>query len=386
MRHGLLALTLIALPAIVEVPHSEPGSRTVLEQRVPDAGIQPRVAVDRSGVAHLVYFRGEAGAGDLFYARSTGAASRFSAPVRVNHVPGRAIATGTVRGAQVAIGKGDRVHIAWNGVPPADPDATTPMFYTRLADGGAAFETERSVMTDAYNIDGGGAVAADRDGKVFVAWHANAPGEREEGQRRVWIARSSDEGRTFEREVPASAKALGACGCCGLGAFADSRGTLFILYRSAQELVNRDIYLLTSRDSGARFDAALIDRWKVGACVMSTQAFAEGPGAIWTAWETTGQIHLGRIDPRTGTLSRIAEAPGPNRARKHPSLAVNADGDVLLAWTENTAWSRGGDAAWQQFDAAGRPKGPSGRAAGGIPTWSLVAAYTRPDGSFAVVY
>lgn len=360
-------------------------SPPVVEQRVPEGGIQPRVAVDDRGAVHLIYYRGSASNGDVFYVRSANGGTRFSAPVGVNRVPGSAIATGTVRGAQIALGRNGRVHVVWNGSRTTEPTATSPMFYTRINDAGTAFDPERNVMRDAYNIDGGGAVAADRQGNVYVGWHANAPGERSEGQRRVWIARSPDEGRTFDRERPASDRSTGACGCCGLGAFADRGGSVYLLYRSAFEQVNRDMYLLTSRDRGQRFDGVMIDRWNAGACMMSTQAFAEGPAAVWTAWETVGQVYLGRIDPKGGKISQVIAAPGGSRSRKHPALAVNAAGDVMLAWTEGTAWNKGGSAAWQAFDSAGTPLGAPGHA-DGVPVWSLVAAYSRPDGGFTVVY
>jgi hypothetical protein len=90
------------------------------------------------------------------------------------------------------------------------------------------------------------------------------------------------------------------------------------------------------------------------------------------------------IDAGGSVLSMIA-APGDNRTRKHPALAVNGDGDVLLAWTEGTSWARGGSAAWQVFGRDGSPKGPSGHA-DGVAAWSLVTAFARPDKGFTVVY
>jgi hypothetical protein len=84
-----------------------------------------------------------------------------------------------------------------------------------------------NVMPAAYNIDGGGAVAADRNGHVYVVWHANVPGEGEEGKRRVWITRSDDDGRTFEPERAVFDEPTGACGCCGLGAFADRKSRVY---------------------------------------------------------------------------------------------------------------------------------------------------------------
>jgi hypothetical protein len=89
--------------------------------RVPDRGIQPEAVVDDRGVTHVLYFRGEPAAGDLFYVRSTDAGGTFSTPIRVNSQPGSAIATGTIRGGQMAIGREGRTHVAWNGSDAAVP-------------------------------------------------------------------------------------------------------------------------------------------------------------------------------------------------------------------------------------------------------------------------
>ena len=119
------------------------------------------------------------------------------------------------------------------------------MLYTRLNDRKDGFEPQRNVMTTASGLDGGGTLAADPRGNVFVAWHAqgqqNGKPIEGEGHRRVWLARSSNQGTTFEPERPVSPAQLGACGCCGMGALADESGNLYLLYRSARETVHRDM-------------------------------------------------------------------------------------------------------------------------------------------------
>ena len=74
--------------------------------RTPNGGIQPQAAVDEAGRIHLVYFNGAPRGGDLFYVR--GQTNEFSQPIRVNSKPGSAIAAGTIRGAQLALGKKGR--------------------------------------------------------------------------------------------------------------------------------------------------------------------------------------------------------------------------------------------------------------------------------------
>ena len=241
--------------------------------RVPHSGIQPQVTVESKGIVHLIYFTGDPGAGDIFYVHSENGGSSYSPPLRVNSQPGSAIALGNIRGAHLAVDKEGRIHVAWNGsgkAEPKGPKEAIPMLYARLNDSGTAFEPQRNIIQSAVGLDGGGSVAADESGNVYVAWHAPAPGGVGEEQRRVWIAHSSDEGRSFAREKPASSQPTGACGCCGVRAFADSRGSVYLLYRSATEQIHRDLYLLTSTDHGANFQGEHISPGEIGGCPMSS--------------------------------------------------------------------------------------------------------------------
>jgi hypothetical protein len=73
-------------------------------------------------------------------------------------------------------------------------------------------------------------------------------GTEGEENRRIWVARSTDDGKTFAPEKPAFDNPTGACGCCGMSAFADRNNNVYALYRSATEVVHRDIYPLYSND------------------------------------------------------------------------------------------------------------------------------------------
>jgi len=366
---------------------TRPGHPQVRLIRTPNGGIQPQAAVDSAGVVHLVYFKGDDDAGDLYYVRRGQRDADFSKPIRVNSVPGSAVAIGSVRGAQIAIGRRGRVHVAWLGSDKAQPRApgnASPMVYTRLNDRGTAFEPERNVLQFALGLDGGGSVAADDFGDVYVVWHGN-PDQNGEANRRVWVARSHDDGQSFEREVLANRDPTGACGCCGMRAFADRPGTLYILYRAAREGIHRDMYLLASADQGRSFQEDLVAPWELNACPMTTGYISQtGAGAL-IAWQTEGQVYYATVAPRTHQVSDAVAAPGPGSGRKFPAAAGNSRGDVLLAWTEGTAWKRGGSLAWQVFDRGGHPTESHG-AAPGVPVWGLVAAYAQQDGGFTIVY
>jgi hypothetical protein len=354
--------------------------------RLPAGAVQPQLAVDSKGIVHVVYYHGDLAHGRIFHA-TLDRAGTWSAPMPVNHAA-NALGTGAVRGAHLAIGRNDRVHVAWarSDVPPyPQSHAGAPILYTRLNDAGTAFEPERQVTTFTIGVDGG-AVAADRDGRVYVAWHGLAPdGPADEDHRRVWMARSSDEGRTFARETSPYDARVGTCGCCGTAALADRSGGVYVLFRSAVDLVHRDARLLVSRDGGASFRDRRLQAWDIGACPMSTFALADTPRDVLAAWETGGQVQWARVDRRTGDVSAMVTAPGDATNRKYPAVAENASGETLFAWVEGASWNKGGTLAWQVYDRGGRSTGERGSAPG-VPAFSFPAALARPDGGFAIVY
>ena len=386
MTNAKILFFLVTLACSLAFSSPSPNSRPRVElKRVPDSGLQPQTATDAHGTVHLVYFKGDPSAGDLYYARSTDG-TNFSFPIRVNSQPGSAVAIGNIRGARLAVGRTGHVFVAWNGSQKAaGADRNRPpMLFTRLNQAGTAFEHERNLIHSAYGIDGGGGLAADRSGHVYVVWHAPAPGGKGEQSRLVWVTRSDDDGKTFQPEHSASADPTGTCGCCSLNAFAGPNGDLYVLFRSARETVHRDMYLLVSKDRAATFSAANISPWNVGYCVMSSEAFAAARNRIFAAWETEKQVHVGAVDRHSLQVSdSIVSAVESNQ--KYPALSANRQGDVLVTWADGMAWKRGGSVHWQLLDNDGKRIGEEG-ARQGVPVWSLAASYPRRDGSFIILY
>ncbi len=355
---------------------------------VPDGGIQPQAAIDERGAIHLVFFKGEPAGGDLYYTRLEPGETRFTPRIRVNSERGSAIAIGTVRGGQIAIGKGGRIHVAWNGTNgavPKNPLGGVPMLYSRSDTGRAVFEPQRNLMRRTAMLDGGGTIAADREGNVYVAWHGQSEdGGATETSRRMWVARSSDDGATFAPEAPAFERETGACGCCGTRGLVDSRGSLHLLYRAATGGSDRDMYLLSSDDHASHFRGVMIDHWRTTTCPMSTAEMADTSAGLLIAWETRGEVYFRRIGRETSQPPAIAPSGGRGD-RKHPAVAGNVRGETILVWTEGTGWQKGGALAWQVFDRSGRPSGAIERLDGGVPIWGLATVVAAPDGGFTII-
>src|SRR5262245_18943607 len=110
-----------AAPPRAAKAKSDAGATEVKLVRVPDRGIQPQAAVDPEGTLHLIYLGDEPGKANVYYVRKPAGSERFSKRIQVNSQSGSAIAIGSIRGAHLALGRANRVHVAWNGSGTAEP-------------------------------------------------------------------------------------------------------------------------------------------------------------------------------------------------------------------------------------------------------------------------
>ena len=381
----VLALIFIASDGVAFSPTAvaKPEIGRITFWHLPDGAIQPQAVTDDAGAVHILYFQGDSKAGNLFYLHLSPGQTRPSEPMRVNSEVNSAGAIGTVRTAQIATGKDHRVHVVWNGLGPKNENGYPVAYqaYSRLNDAGTAFEPQRNLITWANGLDGGGSIAADKTGNVYVTWHALA-GAKDEAGRAVFIAVSRNSGKTFAREKQANPEPTGACACCGMKAYADSKGILYILYRTADGNTNRDTMELISRDASKTFAMKRLDKWSLNACPMATYALTENKNEILGAWETKGRIYSGAIS--SANAPAFIPAPTSGAVQKHPFLVPSANGQSLLIWTEGTSWQKGGALAWQIYDAQGNPLA-RGSKPGAVSVWGLATAYAEPDG-FVILY
>ena len=88
--------------------------------------------------------------------------------------------------------------------------------------------------------------------------------------------------------------------------------------------------------------------------------------------------------PRTEGVDAAAPA-APKTVRIGVDASHEPAGGFIIFGTEGTGWNKGGAVAWQLYDPAGNPTSEKGRA-DGVPVWSLVSAFAKPDGNFVIVY
>ena len=356
--------------ALLLLPAFTHGTEVLLE-RVPEAGVQPQVVATHDGTLHLVYLTGSASGGDIRYSVKKAGAQAWSTPRTINSTPATAVAMGTIRGAQIATGQDDSLHVVWNG--PGGKDQPSALFYTRSLDRGATFEKQRDLKSNTKGLDGGASVAASSKGDVFVVWHG-APADAAPGEinRRVFVLTSTDNGGSFSAPKIANEDDPGVCACCSLKTFVSPGGELLMLYRAARSMGQRDITLMSSTDGGATFRHRTVGAWAISACPMSSASVIAAGAKTRAAWEAEGRVYTALLDEHSSAL-----AVSEDKAR-HPSLAVNSRGETLVTWSEGTGWQKGGQLAWVVLDPSGRPTANRGRKPG-VPVWGFPTVYAEGE-------
>lgn len=346
--------------------------------QVPNGGIQPQAALDSAGTLHLVYYKGDAKSGNLFYVKKGKADADFSKPLQVNSIEGSATSNGCISGGQMAIGNNGDLFVTWNASGAVE-DRDHVVFFSRLVGDHSSFEKQRNLLNKPLYIDGGGSVAADDKGNVFVFWHAWADGKSEEDGR-IFVAQSQDNGQTF---LPARAidnPASGTCACCSMKSMIDGNGCLRVLYRAARGGTERDTVMLSSIDGGKSFQSKVVQTWKGNSCPMTMFSFGSVGKNTLAAWESPGKVNISSVSGPS-QFPRIQVG----KSSKYPTLALSSGGEVLLSWIEKEAWNKAGQARWQTFDAKGKASSKV-MSKNGIDVWSFTAALPRANGGFLLLY
>lgn len=357
-------------------------AETALTWSLPPGGLQPRVAVASDGTVHAAWLKGDPSASEVWYASRKPDADAWNTPLRVDTGPGSAVAIGMVRGVQIALGAKDRPHLLWPGsakAQPRAPDDSTPVLYSRLV--GARFSAPVNVVKLGTGLDGGGAIAADANGTVWLLWHAMA-GATDDAQRVALARRSDDDGANFGPERKLLSWKAGVCACCEMGAVDDGGGNLFALIRVATDNVERDQFIALVGGGMEPVAGQRLSPWKTPTCPMSTCTAVRVGKRVWVAWESEGQVSW--CEMTGANPGKRIDAPDTGRNRKHPAIAVDALGQVCLAWIEGSGWNRAGTLRWQVWGTDGLPIGKIADGAR-LAVWSFAAVASRPGGGFVIV-
>lgn len=341
----------------VSNPH-QPQARPVVslgDPSVENRGVSTAVSGDRVVAVWAVTADAVT---DILAAVSDDAGATFSAPVRVNDIPGDARVNGE-QPPRAAFAGADIV-VVWQSRRTGQPAIRA----ARSRDGGRTFERAETLHDEKLTgVRGWSSVAALPGGDVHVAWldtraavkvaaptpaarassasaHAHGASTRQD----VYHAVLRRDGTRAEDVVTTD-----VCFCCKTSSAVAADGTLYVAFRNVYPGNLRDMAVARSVDGGRTFsDPVRVnqDGWELTGCPEDGPAIAvDAAGVVHVAWPTITDTSATRkgvfysystdggrtFAPRV----RLDEGGDVNHAQ-HPQLSV-ANGRAIVAWDESTA-------------------------------------------------
>src|SRR5215213_1171772 len=240
---------------------------------------------------------------DVMLAHFNHKAEMQGAPVRVNRQPGVATAW---RGDQpsVAVAPDGAVYVLWTArVDAGEKHGTDDIYLSASSDRGQSFASEVKVNDDkAPGAHGMHSLAIAKDGRIYAAWldernvHAPKPSMKAEGHhmesnRDLYLASSTDGGRTF---LPNRKVASEACPCCKTSLAVSADGMLYVGWRQVLPGNYRHIAVASSNDGGMKFGSPVIvsdDRWMLQGCPVSGPSLSvdASSGNLKVVWYAAGE-------------------------------------------------------------------------------------------------
>ena len=237
---------------------------------------------------------------DVMLARYDSEGATSGSPVMVNQQAGVATAW---RGDPPCIAVADKsVYVLWTARVESGGKKGTDLYLSASHDQGKTFASPVKVNDDKLiGAHGMHSLAVATDGKIYAAWlderniitpkpSKHAGGHHMESNRELFVAHSTDGGKTFSanRKV-----AENACPCCKVALAVSHDGTLYASWRQVLPGNFRHIAVASSTDGGASFSAPVIvsdDKWMLQGCPVSGPSLAvDASGTLKVVWYAAGE-------------------------------------------------------------------------------------------------
>ena len=302
---GILIVAVLALTGCKQIAATRDNPAPPQPLQISAPGIdaaEPATATSADGTFYVAWVNHNAKQADVMLAHFNHKAEMQGTPVRVNRQPGTATAW---RGDQpsVAVAPNGAVYVLWTARVEDGNKQGTDIYLSASADGGQSFTSEVKVNDDkAPNAHGMHSLAVARDGRIYAAWldERNVPapkpsmkaeGHHMESNRDLYLAYSTDAGRTFSsnRKV-----ASDACPCCKTSLAVSADGTLYAGWRQVLPGSFRHIAVASSTDGGTKFSTPVIvsdDRWHLQGCPVSGPSLSVevASGNLKVVWYAAGE-------------------------------------------------------------------------------------------------
>lgn len=357
-----------------------PSAKTPVQISAPGVdAAEPVTAAAPDGTFYVAWVNHDAKQADVMIANFNGDGAMRGSPVRVNRQPSVATAW---RGDQpsLAVAGDGSVYVVWTARVDAGDKHGTDLYLSVSNDRAQTFASEVKINDDKIpGPHGMHSLAVAKDGRIYVSWlderniHVKKPSTKGEGHhmesnRDLFLAHSTDGGRTFSANRKVASE---ACPCCKTALAVATDGTLYAGWRQVLPGNFRHIAVMSSTDGGANFSSPLIvsdDRWMLEGCPVSGPSLSVDPaGKLKVLWYAAGEANAPGL--------YFAESADKGRSFSSRQLLVQeaVRGTPALSTGQNNAI-----AVWQKSEAAETKFSELGKAGS---TLSIAANAELPAGA-----
>ncbi|HEY6801999.1 MAG TPA: sialidase family protein [Pyrinomonadaceae bacterium] len=306
-------LLFVVLLAIAGCKHNAPATASPVDSTKPirvstgsGDGAEPAITSASDGTVYVAWVEHhQEGKADVLFARFNNNQMQGSA-IRVNPQPGAATAW---RGdpPTISVAPDQTIFISWTAKVESESGHATDIYVSASRDKGTSFDAPVKVNDDKRPaVHGMHSLSVAKDGRLYVAWldernispqpatdmkmKQGTSGHHMESNREVFIASSTDNGRTFSANKQV---ATNVCPCCKTALATAGDGRVYLSWRQVLPGNFRHIAVTSSTDQGQTFSTPKIvsdDQWMLAGCPVSGATInVSNDGALHVLWYSAGK-------------------------------------------------------------------------------------------------
>lgn len=293
----------------------------------------PKLFVSPSGVVYLLSVYGEEKKARVGLAISHDGGDSFG-PVSPISEPNRSVSSHGENSPSL-IGTPGAIGALWEQT---SGESGSELMFARSVNFGRSFETPVHVTDkNRPSFNGFSSLGVAPDGSVYAVWLDGRDPAEIPGTFSVYLARSTDRGGTFGRNIRVAGT---ACPCCRPRLAFGSGGEVYVVWRKVYPGDIRDMAVSRSTDGGETFlppARVAEDHWRINGCPHSGAAAVRAARRLYVAWLTEAAaaaagVKLSWSDDGGETFAPPLLASGKILDANHPEFSVSQDGRVLLVF------------------------------------------------------
>jgi hypothetical protein len=339
---------------------SEP--RAALSSAGQSTARHARLYLRTSNLYALAVYKNAAGNSQLGLAVSSDGGDAFEPPVMISD-PAASVSSHGENSPTLAI-NGMEYYALWEQ---SREDGGTDLMFARSLRFGRKFEKPIRVTDKTTpSSNGFSYLAVAPNGDIYAVWldgrerqaggHGASHGHSSHGTSGVYIAKSTDKGTSFGKNIRV---APNVCPCCRPTVAFGAKGEVYVAWRTVYEGDIRDIVVATSTDQGATFNQPLrvaVDNWKINGCPHSGPSMSIEGDRLYITWFSEGDstnagIRLAWSDNSGKSFAKPVIASGKVVDANHPMLSLSEDGRLMVVFQGRDAAEKDGWGAVRAYVA-----------------------------------